>query len=403
MFCSYNVSVETHPFLFPETKNMTSPNNPHYVAGLQEIINAFKQLDDPRMVNKNDHRLIDIIVIAVCAVIAGADGPTAIGQWAKIHQDNLKRYLKLPNGIPSHDTFGRILKRIQPAAFQKCFVEWIESLRDKNGELREHIAIDGKEIRGSRKNNLGALHIVSAWSTENGIALGQIAAEEKSNEITAIPELLDQIDVSGCVVTIDAIATQKKIVQKIINKNADYVIAVKGNQQKLYDAVQSLFESTDLNGRKVSRWMEDEKSHGRMEHREYYQMLVGRNFPLRDQWTGLKSVILAVRTHVDKTGKSVAEKRFFISSLGRDGRAAARYVRKHWGIENSLHWILDMTFREDESQIEDRILGENLSWIRRFTVTLARAHPAKNSIAGKRRAAAWSFDFLMQLLQCAGK
>jgi len=161
---------------------MTSPNS-LYVASLQEIVHAFQKLDDPRMVNKNDHRLIDII--AVCAVIAG---PTAIGQWAKIHQDNLKRYLKLPNGIPSHDTFGRILKRIPPAAFQKCFVEWIASLRNKNGELREHIAIDGKEIRGSRKNNLGALHIVSAWSTENGIALGQIAAEEKSNEITAIPE-----------------------------------------------------------------------------------------------------------------------------------------------------------------------------------------------------------------------
>ncbi|MCL2625142.1 MAG: ISAs1 family transposase [Planctomycetaceae bacterium] len=199
---------------------MTSPNHPHDVASLQEIINAFKQLDDPRMVNKNDHLLINIIVIAVCAVIAGADGPTAVGQWAKIHQDNLK----LPNGIPSHDTFGRILKRIQPAAFQKCFVEWIVSLRNKNSERREHIAIDGKEIRGSRKNNLGVLHIVSAWSTENGIALGQIAAEEKSNEITAIPELLDQIDVSGCVVTIDAIATQKKIVKKSIDKNADYVI-----------------------------------------------------------------------------------------------------------------------------------------------------------------------------------
>lgn len=382
---------------------MTPSNNPLHAVTLQEIINAFKQLDDPRMVNKNDHLLIDIIVIAVCAVIAGADGPTAIGQWAKIHQENLKHYLKLPNGIPSHDTFGRVLKRIKPLAFQKCFVEWIEALRKKNGELREHIAVDGKEVRGSRKNNLGALHIVSAWSTENGIALGQIATEEKSNEITAIPELLDQIDVSGCVVTIDAIATQKKIVAKIIDKDADYVIAAKGNQKKLYEAVQSLFENTDLNGRKVSRFVEDETSHGRVEHREYYQMLVGNDFPLRNQWAGLKSVILVIRTHINKAGKSVTEKRYFISSLGRDGRAAARYVRKHWGIENSLHWVLDMTFREDESQIEDRILGENLSWIRRFTVTLAKAHPSKMSVVGKRRAAAWSFEFLMELLQYAGK
>ena len=368
---------------------MTRSSNPFHAVTIQEIVNAFKQLEDPRMVNKNDHLLIDIIAIAVCAVIAGADGPTAIGLWAKSHQENLKRYLKLPNGIPSHDTFGRILKRIKPLAFQKCFVEWIESLRkkgdeknkratidekeksdEKNDKLREHIAIDGKEIRGSRKNNLGALHIVSAWSTENGIALGQIATEEKSNEITAIPELLDQIDVSNCVITIDAIATQKKIVAKIIKENADYVIAVKGNQKNLFEAVQSLFEIADLTGRKVSRFVEDETSHGRVEHREYYQMLVGKDFPLLDQWTGLKSVILAVRTHVGKDGKSVTEKRFFISSLGRDGRAAARYVRKHWGIENSLHWVLDMTFREDESQIEDRILGENLSWIRRFTLAV---------------------------------
>ena len=223
---------------------MSPSPNPFHAVTLQEIIDAFKQLDDPRMVNKNDHLLIDIVVIAVCAVIAGADGPAAIGHWANIHQENLKQYLKLPNGIPSHDTFGRVLKRIKPPAFQQCFVEWIEMLRKKNNNLREHVAIDGKEVRGSRKSHLGALHIVSAWSTENGIALGQIATEEKSNEITAIPELLDHIDVSGCVVTIDAIATQKKIVTKIIDKNADYVIAVKGNQKKLYAAVRSLFETT---------------------------------------------------------------------------------------------------------------------------------------------------------------
>ena len=382
---------------------MTPPKNPRHSATIQEIIEAFKQLDDPRMVNKNDHLLIDIIVIAVCAVIAGADGPTAIGTWADIHQENLKRYLKLPNGIPSHDTFGRVLKRLKPIEFQKCFIKWIETLRKTNVEIREHIAIDGKEVRGSRKNNLGALHVVSAWSTENGIALGQIATEEKSNEITAIPQLLDQIDISGGVITIDAIATQKNIVKKITDKDADYVIAVKGNQKKLHQAVKELFETTDLNGRKVSRFVEQEQSHGRFEYREYYQMLVGKDFLLQKQWAGLKSVILAIRTHMDKNGKTVTEKRYFISSLGRDSRAAARYVRKHWGIENSLHWVLDMTFREDESQIEDRILGENLSWIRRFTVTLVKAHPLKDSIVGKRRWAAWSFDFLMELLQCPGK
>lgn len=377
-----------------------TPKNEIFTVTIDNIIEQFKKIEDHRMQNKVDHLLIDILVISVCAIIASADGPKAIAEWAKSNEEQLKLYLKLPNGIPSHDTFQRVLEKVKPKAFQECFFDWINGLRDQGTAAREHIAIDGKENRRSKSKirGVGALHIVSAWATEKGIALGQLATEEKSNEITAIPELLDQIDVAGAVITIDAIATQKKIVKKIIDLDADYVIGLKGNQKSLEATVRSLFDDTDLTSRKVSRFVEEETGHGRKERREYYQMLFPKDHPLLGQWTGLNSVIMTVRTRTSGKGNTTTEKQYYISSLGKNAREAAGYIRGHWGIENSLHWVLDMTFREDESQIRHRILGDNLSWIRRFAITIMKQDSEKESIASKRRRAAWSFEYLMHLL-----
>lgn len=378
---------------------MNAKNDLFHVT-IESMIEQFQKIEEHRMENKIDHLLIDILVISVCAIIASADGPKAIAEWAEAHHELLKRYLALPNGIPSHDTFQRVLEKVKPKVFQECFVEWLDAFRTHHPSIREHIAIDGKENRRSKSpiRGLGALHIVSAWATESGIALGQLATEEKSNEITAIPELLDSIDVSGTVITIDAIATQKKIVKKIIDLNADYVIGLKGNQKKLESCVRSLFEDVDLSSRKVGRFVEEETGHGRTERREYYQALFPKDDPLLEKWAGLNSVIMTVRSRTTKDGKTSTEKQFYISSLGKNARESAKYVRGHWGIENALHWVLDMTFREDESQVQHRILGDNLSWIRRFAVTIMKQDPEKESIASKRRRAAWSFEYLMKLL-----
>lgn len=365
------------------------------------LVDIFKSLPEYRknLLNVN-HKLYDIVAISVMAVIAGADGPTDIFHWADMHKEDLVKIMKLQCGIPSRDTIRRTLQAIEPSAFQKCFLGWIDAFRANNSNGKELVAIDGKTLRRSHdgKNDLGALHIVSAYSTEQGISLGQLATEEKSNEITAIPVLLDSLVLDDAVVTIDAMGTQTKIVDQIVSKNAGYVIGVKENQKKLYQAIDLLFRTTNLEGRNVSRIIEEETSHGRQEHREYYQMTVSEDFPELSRWTGLRTVGMTVRTHVDKQGKSKTERRYFISSERRNGKLFAGYVRGHWGIENSLHWVMDVTFREDDSRIRERTLADNISWIRRFAITLYKQHPAKKSMATKRKMAAWNFSFLMELI-----
>ena len=366
------------------------------------LIDAFKEIPEYRKNLLNiDHKLHDIIAVCVLAIVAGADGPSDIREWAELHEEELVEIMKLEHGIPSRDTIRRTLQAIQPELFQKCFLEWTDAFRINNVHNKEHIAVDGKTLRRShdRQNGLGPLHVVSAWSTEQGIALGQLATEEKSNEITAIPILLDSMDIEDAVVTIDAMGTQTKIVDKIVEKKAGYVLAVKENQGNLYKAVEMLFRTTDLDSGKVSRIVEEEYSHGRLEHREYYQLTVPKDFSEQERWTGLRTVGMAVREHEDSDGKSKRETRYFISSERRNGKEFARYVRGHWGIENSLHWVMDMTFREDESRIRERTLADNISWIRRFAITLYKRHPAKKSLVGKRKMAAWSFSFLMELLR----
>lgn len=371
------------------------------------IIGHFKGLPDPRSSINRRHLLVDVIVICICGVIAGADGPSAIEQWAKAQQTWLKKYLRLPDGIPSHDTIGRVLEALNPQSFQECFLAWLQSLpvkNDKNdGDKKDkHYAIDGKTLRRShdRRNDLKALHLVSAWASEQGITLGQIATEEKSNEITAIPELLDRLDLEKAIVTIDAAGCQKNIAQKIIDGGGDYVLALKGNQEKLYEGIQEYFDTQvdrDFVDVPVSYWVEEEKSHGRLDNRYYYQLTVPQDLPERKKWACLKTLGVAIRIS-EKDGEETIETRFYISSLRRSIKRFARLVRGHWSIENTLHWTLDMTFREDESRVRSRRLADNLSWLRRLALTLLRQHPAKQSIAMKRRIAGWNADFLMQVL-----
>jgi predicted transposase YbfD/YdcC len=365
------------------------------------LTNAFKQIPEYRTKLKNvHHKLHDIIAISVMAIVAGADGPTDIFEWADDHDAHLVKLMELEFGIPSKDTIRRTLMAIKPESFQKCFLSWLDGFRDTNTNKKELIAIDGKTLRRSHdhKNDLGALHIVSAFSCENGISLGQIATEEKSNEITAIPELLDSIVIDNAVVTIDAMGTQKKIVEKIVSKNAGYVLAVKDNHKKLHKEIKAFFETTDMSSKKVSRHIDDEISHGRVERREYYQMTVPDDFSQQEGWCDLKTIGMVIRTHTDKNGRSTTERRYFMSSERRNGKKFASYVRGHWGIENTLHWTMDILFREDESRIRERTLADNMSWIRRFAITLYKQHPSKKSMRLKRKSAGWNIRFLVELL-----
>jgi predicted transposase YbfD/YdcC len=378
------------------------------------IVRHFGEIEDPRSFTNRLHRLDDVLVISVLAVIAGADGPMAIALWANMHEERLKLYLSLENGIPSHDTIARVLQALKPAAFQQCFAAWVSSLieassttetEEKIDKPARQIAIDGKCLRRSHKRckDIGPLTLVNAWATKHGIALGQVAAEEKSNEITAIPQLLAQLELKDAVVTMDAAGCQKNIADEIISGEGDYVLALKGNQENLHCEVVQLFDKVlqeDTLPAAVSHYQETDTGHGRIEQRDYYQMTMSSDSIEGQKWTGLKTVGLAIRRCTEK-GKETIEKRYYISSLPCHGEHFADYVRSHWGIENSLHWVLDMTFREDENRTQERQLADNLGWLRRFALSLLKQHPGRQSIVMKRRCAGWSFDFLMEVL--AGK
>jgi len=372
------------------------------------LLRFFDDLPDPRSSVNRLHRLGDVIVIAICAVLAMADGPTAIASWAKLNEAWLRKHLRLPNGIPGKDTFRRVLSLLHPAAFQESFQQWLSSLNVSDGasDGAKHIAIDGKTLRRShdKKNGLGPLHIVSAWASERGITLGQVATDEKSNEITAIPQLLDMIDLEGSVVTIDAAGCQKNIAAQIVQGKGDYVLALKGNQGKLFDDVCWLMEChvrDDFADCPVSRHVEVEQGHGRLESRTYYQITAPTYLHGRSEWKGLKTIGAAVRVY-EQNGVEKSDTRYYVSSLRRNGKQFANAVRRHWAVENTLHWSLDMTYREDESRVRNRTFADNLSWLRRMTLSLIKQHPHKQSNIMKRRMAGWSVDFLMQILTGKG-
>jgi predicted transposase YbfD/YdcC len=377
-------------------------------VSLDSVVKHFESLPDPRHTRNRHHLLVDVIVIAVCGVIVGCEGPTAIARWANAKKDWLGQLLELPYGIPSRDCLRRVLSTLKPEAFQECFQRWIaECLTDSCEGPHRTIAIDGKTMRRShdRASGLGPLHLVSAWASEQGIALGQIATEEKSNEITAIPELLDQIDVQGAVVTIDAMGCQKEIAKKIKGGGGDYVLAVKDNQPKLHQAIQEYFAEAieDKHWPVPHRCHQThETGHGRMDDRYYYLAKLPNDFAFKKQWPGIKAIGMAIRITEKSDGTTSEDVRYFIASRYLSGKRFAQSVRGHWAIENSLHWVLDVTFNEDQSRARERHLADNLSWLRRFGISLLKQHPSKDSIKGKSQIAGWSNDFLMQVLATQG-
>jgi predicted transposase YbfD/YdcC len=373
---------------------------------LEEVVGYFDELEDPRGTINQKHPFISVVVISLMAILAGASGPTTIAQWAQYKEAFLRRVLDLPNGVPRKDVFRRVLSLLNPTAFQTCFAAWLKRLREQAAEATEIdqpvLAVDGKTARRShdRRKALGALHAVSVWASEFGLSLGQVACDDKSNEITAIPALLRLVDIQGAIITIDAMGTQKSIAAQIIEQKADYVLALKGNQETLHDAVIEYLDEqfeNDFAGLDVRHHTTTETAHGRDETRCYAQLPVPSDLPNRDQWKELKSIGVAI-TACLRDGKETIEKRYYISSLPVGVKRFARAVRGHWGIENSCHWSLDMTFREDESRIRDRHLRENFAWLNRFLLSLLKQHPSKNSIVGRRRGCAWNDDFLLEVL-----
>jgi predicted transposase YbfD/YdcC len=373
---------------------------------LEEVVGYFDELEDPRSTINQKHPFVSVVVIALMAVLAGASGPTTIAQWAKYKEAFLLRVLDLPNGVPRKDVFRRVLSLLNPTAFQTCFAAWLKALREQAATVTEIVqpvyAVDGKTARRShdRRKALGALHSVSVWASEFGLSLGQVACADKSNEITAIPELLKLVDIQGAIITIDAMGTQKAIAAQIIEQKADYVLALKGNQETLHDAVIEYIDrqlENDFAGIDVRQHTTTETAHGRDETRCYTHLPVPSDLPNADQWRGLKSIGVTISACV-RDGKEAIEKRYYLSSLPVGVKRFARAVRGHWGIENSCHWSLDMTFREDESRIRDRNLRENFAWLNRFLLSLLKQHPSKNSVVGKRRGCAWNDDFLLEVL-----
>ncbi len=372
---------------------------------LRSILKHFESLPVPRHTRNRRHLLADVITIAVCGVMVGCSGPSAIERWAKAKKDWLKELLVLPNGMPSRDCIRRVLCALKPEAFQTCFQSWMASLVSQDDD--KMVAVDGKALRRSHDqgNGLGPLHMVSAWASEHGLALGQVATDEKSNEISAIPALIDRIDVKGAIVTIDAMGCQKGIAKKIIDAKGDYVLAVKDNQRKLHEAIKELFSDERQDGLlKMShrQHQTSEKGPGRKDERCYVLAKIPRDFPLKDQWSGIKAVGMAVRVTEKSDATTSGDVRYFISSRYLSGKRFAQTVRGHWSIENSLHWVLDVTFDEDQSRTRNRHMADNLSWLRRCAISMLKRHPSKHSIKGESQIAGWSNDFLMQVLTAQG-
>jgi predicted transposase YbfD/YdcC len=363
----------------------------------------FRNLKDPRRCPR--HLLLDIIAIAICAVICGANDWQQIVTFGQQRRTWLQRFLALPNGIPCHDTFERVFERLNPRVFTTAFQRWMQALADTLGV--KQIAIDGKTLRGSAApaKGLGPLHVVSAWATENHLALGQVAVDGKSNEITAIPQLLELLDLHGALVTIDAMGCQKAIAQKIIDGGGDYVLTVKDNQEHLLaDIQQTLMEACDQEfaGMKHDTYETQERGHGRVEYRCYTVLHSTEGIRNAAAWAGLTTigVCYSTRTVGDKTSE---EARYFIGSKQASARTYGNALRHHWGIENSLHWQLDVTFREDSSRIQARHGAENFDLLRKLALVLLKRHPCKESIACKRLHAALDVNFLAEVIQQAAK
>jgi predicted transposase YbfD/YdcC len=378
-----------------------APSPRHQSADLS-IPRFFARLKDPRRAHRRLHQLQDIIVVSLCAVIAGAQDWQQIVTFGRNRLDWLRGFLGLPHGIPSHDTFERVFDRLKPQAFQACFQDWVQAI---SAALRiKHIAIDGKTLRGSASAKLGPLHLVSAWASAQHLSLGQVAVDAKSNEITAIPALLELLELNGALVTIDAMGCQKAIAQKIVDQGGHYALVVKDNQEHLRDDIRQIFREafdSDFAGLDYDVYRTSERGHGREEYRSYVVVHTTAGIRQADAWAKLSTIGLCYSERTVK-GATSTEVRYFIG----DKKAGAKYyadgLRHHWGIENNLHWQLDVNFGEDGNRVQKRHAAENLALLRRLTLSLLQAHPSKESIARKRFAAALDVGFLEEILRCGG-
>lgn len=359
-------------------------------------------LPDSRVDRRKKHSLHDVLMMAILAMLCGAESFMDFERFGRAKEAWLRKFLKLPGGIPSHDTFGRVFALIDHAAFAECFRNWTEGLRrEVRGEI---VAIDGKTLRRShdRSRDKSPIHMVSAWGRENGLVLGQVKVDEKSNEITAIPELLRALELRGCIVTIDAMGTQKQIAREIREADADYVLALKGNHERALEEVSTFL--LDAKGKEnfggvAHDYLETiEKDHGRIEIRRYWVAEEIGWFADKNQWDGLRSFGM-VESLREVDGKQTCEIRFFLASIAADAKAFARAVRGHWSVENSLHWCMDVSFGEDQCRVRQGHAAENFSILRHMTLNILKQDTSrKSSIKGKKKIAGWDHAYLLQLL-----
>ncbi len=374
------------------------------MSDYQETANSLLEhvglIEDPRVTGRCNHLLVDIITIAITSILCGADDWNSIERFGKTKEQWFSKFLQLPDGIPSHDTFRRVFAQLDPCAFQECFIGWV---RDVAGTIKGVIAIDGKTLRRSHDRNRGkkAIHMVSAWAAENSLVLGQVKTDEKSNEITAIPELLKLLDINGCIVTIDAMGCQKAIAQQIVGQGGDYLLALKGNQSGLLEAVETVFEQADRAGYKdySSDYDEtSERSRNRLETRRHWTIECEGLFEQSKLWSAL-NIIGMVECERTIKGDTTIEYRYYIGSIENNARLFGKSIRDHWGIENKLHWRLDMGFREDESRIRKGHSAENFAVMRHFAINLLKQDKRiKLGVKNKRLCAGWDDDYRTSLL-----
>jgi len=373
------------------------------------LVAHFAVIVDPRIERTRDHQLVDILVIAICTLLCGGETFYDMEEFGLAKFDWFKTFLHLPNGIPSHDTFNRVFAALDPHEFLDCFLRWTQALRETIAQ--EIVSIDGKALRRAYDQKENLKYIVSAWAQENNLVLGQLKVEDKSNEITVVPELLRVLELSGCIVTLDAMGCQKNTAKEIKEADADYVLALKGNQETVHQEVQQFLDDVLAEQKtwrppgvkpspaaaKLAVYETVEKDHGRLETRRYYQSDQIEWFADRQRWEGLKSVGM-VESIREIKGQRTIERRYFLSSLPLDVPLFARAVRSHWNIENKVHWVMDVCFREDQSRARSGHAAENLAMLRRLALNMLKREKKKRSIKGKMLNASWDHAYLLKFL-----